>query len=168
MDYGKYFPIVDYYSRVVMPLNSKFKINGTGSKSHMICPLHNDTDPSLGIVSSSKGELFHCFGCNSWGNVIDLHRKISKKYLNKYLTEIEATRDLCRLFDVDYKSLPKETESTSVQELSDDDAISKSLYEFSYSDFSDGILVGKGAGKGIGYFNTLLARMLHEIYLKKE
>lgn len=34
-----------------------------------ICPEHEDSDPSCGIVPESNGKYFHCFGCGAVGDI---------------------------------------------------------------------------------------------------
>ena len=170
IDYSKYFPIREYYIRVVMPIDKRFRVTKGGK---FICCLHNDTDPSMGIIySKKKGEIFHCFGCNSYGTVIDLHKKVSLKYFNKRLDDNGAIRSLCEIFGVDYKSLPKEDEYSINSEkdryIKKELAIKESLSKFDISDFRYKFIEGKMEGKGIPYFNSLLVTMIAQIINDKE
>lgn len=162
VDYSNYFPITEYYRRVVMPLNRKYKITG-GDK--MICPLHDDHDPSLSIIPNKTGvEVCHCFGCNYWGNVIKLHKRVMQRHKGKVLSTEEVRRDLCRTFNIKYETLPSE------EAVSDDDDIRKEVAmveaigeKFDISDFKYLIIEGKKRKKGIGYFNALMMSMINEI-----
>ncbi len=161
MDYKEFFPIKEYYERVVIPLNPKrFHVHG----DKMICCLHKDTDPSLGIVySKSKGEQYHCFGCNSWGTVVDLHIKVSKKYFKKDLSFEDALKDLCRLFNVNFNDLPLESdfvERTNNDYLRKALELEEAVNSFSIQELKDGIIRGKLDKKGPEYFNTLLVKTL--------
>lgn len=167
IDYSKYFPIRGYYEKVVMPLDKRFRHQ---KKDMYICCLHGDTDPSLGVLNTKKGEIFHCFGCNSWGNILDLHKRVSLKYFNKRLDDELCKRELCQIFGVDYSSLPREDDYT-IENVKDKDvrkelAMRDALNKFDISDFRSGFIEGKMEGKGVGYFNTLLIRMIDEV--KKE
>lgn len=159
--YSDYFPIKDYYEKVVMPLDKKFRHT---RKDKFICCLHEDTDPSLGIVhSKSKGEIFHCFGCNSWGTIIDLHKRVSLKYFGRRLDDELCKRELCNIFGINYNTLPKEDyciDSCRDKDVRKELALRDSYNKFTISDFKDGIIEGKMEGKGIGFFNTLLIQML--------
>ncbi len=46
-----------------------------GNQLRALCPLHEDTNPSLSIAleadSDTKPNTFHCFGCNQSGSIID-------------------------------------------------------------------------------------------------
>lgn len=145
-----------------MPLDSRLKKK---KKEMYVCCLHDDTDPSLGIIHSKDGEeIYHCFGCNSWGNIIKLHKRVELKYHNRYINEDRAVQELCELFGVDYNSLPKE----NVEDITDKDirrqiAMAEAMNRFDISHFQHGLVRGKLEGKGIPYFNTLMVRMIDEV-----
>lgn len=165
VDYGKYFPISDYYEKVLMPLNSKFRVR---KNDKFVCCLHDDNDPSLGVIySKNKGERFHCFGCNAWGNVITLHKRVSLKYFGKNIDDDLARKELCDLFGVDLMKLPSEDDINGFEGIEDKDirkelAVKNALNRFDIYDFKDKIVEGKINGKGIAYFNTLLVMMINE------
>ena len=160
IDYSSFFPIKEYYEKVVMPLDNRFRYT---KKDKFICCLHGDTDPSMGIIKSKKGEIFHCFGCNAWGDVLELHKKVSLKYFGKRLDDELCKRDLCRIFNIDYSVLPKEEYSMDKNQdknIKKELALREALNRFTISDFRTGIIAGKMEGKGIGYFNSLLVQMI--------
>jgi hypothetical protein len=162
VDYSKIFPLAEYYEKVVMPIDKKYRYRKSDNK--FICCLHNDKDPSLGIVKSkSKGEEFHCFGCNSWNNVVDFHMKVSYMYYNKLFASKDlAIKDLCRIFEVDYKDVPVE----SLLENSEDKAFRKevalmdAVQQWNFGDFKVGVEQGKLEQRGVAYFNELMIRMV--------
>lgn len=47
----------------------------------MICPFHNDSDPSL--VLNDKLNIYHCFGCNLSGDIIDFVGRLEEWKDNK-------------------------------------------------------------------------------------
>lgn len=163
VDYSKFFPIVDYYERVIIPLNRKRYYIKSGKM--MVCPCHDDHDPSLGLIKSKNGEeAVHCFGCNFWGNVVDLHKRVSKRHFKKYMSDDEALHDLCNIFGVDYSILPKEVDRNSLEkDVREEVALLESLDSFNIHDFKSMILQGKKQNKGVGYFNTLVMVMVNEI-----
>ena len=79
-----------YYDEHVRNLNPKFKRYSLSVNSTVICPLHDDNDPSLGII----GDRFHCFGCGAWGNVVDLYIKVNRKYRMRTVTTATAVSEL--------------------------------------------------------------------------
>lgn len=163
MNYSKYFPILEYYKRVVVPFNQKrYKIK---NDKMMVCPLHNDHDPSMGIIIDKKrGEIFHCFGCGKWGTVVELHIGVMKRLKNIVMSNEDALRDLCRVFDVDYDSLPKEDSSVeSNREIMQEIALAEAIERFDVSDYRNLFLEGKQKRKSIAYFNTLTMIMVSEL-----
>lgn len=160
--YSKYFPVHEYYEKVVVPLDPR-RYRVVGDK--MICPLHNDHDPSLGVIHKKDGnELIHCFGCNFWGNIIRLHQVISKKYKDKYLTPEDAVKDLCSIFGVDYNTIP--IDNADLIEDIDTRQEAKLMQCFDTFDIGDLkylIKKGKQQKKGIGYYNTLMIMMISEL-----
>lgn len=161
IDYSKFFPMKDYYEKVVMPLDKKFRYT---KKGKYICCLHNDTDPSLGIITSkSKGEIFHCFGCNAWGTILDLHKRVSFKFFNRVLDDESCKRELCNIFNINYKDLPKEEckiEDIGNKDIRKELSIREALKKYDISDFREGFINGKMEGKSLEYFNTLLIKMI--------
>lgn len=161
IDYGEFFPIVDYYEKVVMPIDKRFLKR---SKDKFVCCLHDDTDPSLGIIhSKDKGEIFHCFGCNAWGTVVDLHKRVSLRYFNKHIDEDRAILELCEIFGVNLSDLP----NSSNENIEDNDirkqlAMKNAMNTFDIAHFQHKLVEGKIEGKSIPYFNTLLVRMIDE------
>ena len=164
IDYGKYFPISEYYEKVVMPINKRFKLV---KKEKFVCCLHSDTDPSLGIVhSKTKGEMYHCFGCNAWGNVIDLHKKVSLKYFKKNIDDEQAKRELCSIFGVSYKDLPSEVgydlSKVGNKDVRRELAMREAMDRYNIADFKSDIIRGKIEGKSVSYYNSLVIRMIDE------
>lgn len=157
INYSGYFPMLEYYDKIVAPISKKYQIK---SNRMRVCPLHDDHDPSLGIIKDEKrGEIYHCFGCNRYGNIVKLHQGVSQRLFNKHLTYTESIKELCNIFSVNYSSLPKEDE---VEEPNIDLEFKEALNRFDISDFKERIIYGKVNNKPIGYFNTLLAVMINE------
>lgn len=162
MKYSDYFPIEEYYRRVVQPINKHFKIVNSGSKVMMVCPFHNDHDPSLGIVKKKSGEeLCHCFGCNYWGDIVKVHQNIVKKYQARYISPEDSLVELCKIFDVNRDSLPVE-DLSSIEDMGirQENELLKAMDDFDIGDFKYLITEGKKKGKGIGYYNALLMTMV--------
>ena len=163
MDYSKFFPILEYYRRVVEPMNPRrYKMKG---EKMMVCPLHNDHDPSMGIMLNKKrGEIFHCFGCGRWGDVVELNVGVRQRLQGIYMTYDESLRDLCRVFDVDYDSLPKPDINTDAsKEIMQEIALTEAMERFDVSDYRELYLEGKRKKKSIAYFNTLTMIMVNEV-----
>lgn len=157
------FPVDVYYRRVVIPLDRKrFRI-GSGGK--MVCPLHDDHDPSLGVTDSGK---LHCFGCGYWGNVVDLHILVMKKYKKIYMSRKEAINDLCRIFGIDKDTVDEaDLDDEKSSDVKRDGMIEDMQYRFDISDFRHLLIEGKLKKRNIGYFNALMMSRIYEIKQSK-
>lgn len=162
MNYSKYFPIEEYYQKVVTPIDRKYRF---GSSGKLLCPVHDDKNPSMGIIREKDGkEIVHCFGCGFWGDVVQLHQRVCSRLLKKYLSADEAIRDLCSIFGVDYSIIPKETDGVSQdKDIRVEVGIQKAQEKFDISDFTYMFREGKLQKKGVPYFNTLLMTMVSEV-----
>lgn len=162
MNYSEFFSIPEYYKRVVQPINpSKYRMK---SDKMMVCPLHDDVNPSMGIIRSKSGEeLYHCFGCNKWGNIIDLHKRVSRVLFKRYLTEEDSLKDLCRIFGVDYNLVSSKESEEVNEDIKVDVAINSAMERFDISDFRSMMLDGKMRKKPIGYFNTIMILAVSEL-----
>lgn len=162
MNYKEFFPIIDYYKRVVQPLNpSRYRVK---SDKMMVCPLHDDINPSMGIIIGKDGsEKYHCFGCNRWGDVVDLHRKVSRNLFRRYLSEEEALKDLCRIFNVPIDKVVVTKETDENADVRTEMAINEAMDRFDIGDFRNMFIDGKLKKKPLGYFNTLMMIMVSEL-----
>lgn len=92
-----------YYDLRVKPLGAKFEQYDFETSHTVICPLHDDHDPSLGLMRDkniSKVMLYHCLGCGSVGNVVRLHQRVESKYSNRELSLKDACIELCEIFGI--------------------------------------------------------------------
>lgn len=96
--------IAYYYDNFVKPLDSRFKQSSLELNRTVICPLHDDTDPSMGVINhrhKKDVKIFNCFGCGARGTIVRLHQRVSRKYLKKILTDEESAEELCKILDID-------------------------------------------------------------------
>ena len=95
--------IPDYYDKVVQELGSLYKERSLNHHRTVICPLHDDTDPSLGLMNHRflpKVKLYHCFGCNSTGDIIRFHQRIESKWHGREISEKIACEELALMFGI--------------------------------------------------------------------
>lgn len=165
-DFSK-ISIVDYYNTYVSTLSNRLKKVANKEKAMMVCPLHDDTDPSMGVMHNKDGESFHCFGCNAWGNILDLHKKVSQSYMGKYMSNEEALKDLYRVMSVAYEGsylLEYVSEGTleNGEEVGSRIAIKQRSKQYDFSDFKADIVKGKVNGiNDIRYYNTRYMRAVY-------
>lgn len=165
MVYSDYFSIIDYYKKVVIPFNpKKYRVK---SDKMMVCPLHDDINPSLGIIKGKDGEeLYHCFGCNQWGNIVEFNKKVNRRLYKKNLSDEDSLRDLCRLFNVPFDEVSINENKNIDEGVQFEMAIQSAKDRFDISDLREKFIEGKLSKRGVGYYNALLMMMINE--LKKE
>lgn len=162
--YSKYFPVIEYYKKFVSPMNPKRY--WVKQNKLMVCPIHNDHDPSLGIIHGKNGsETLHCFGCNYVAkNVVQFHQDVCRVRQRRIISEEDSIRELCELFNIDFNSLPKQLISTDIdRDIKQQMELLDSQDRFDISDYKQFILDGKRKKRGVGYFNTLMMTMLNEV-----
>lgn len=110
------FPIREYFLRQVYIRGGKYHKGHPHDDRLVLCPLHEDKNPSMGFIQGRDGvEKYHCFGCGSVGNVLELHMRI-----NKIKDERKAFKDLCALFDIPDEVISKfDTMDESTDFISD-------------------------------------------------
>lgn len=73
-------------SRIKKLINENIKITDVaksyglklkGKDNMTICPFHADTQASLGFDNNKN--IFHCFGCNAKGDIIEFERRMKKR-----------------------------------------------------------------------------------------
>ena len=73
-------PLVEYCEKLGLTLKRE------GHEWVCLCPLHEERTPSFKI--NAEKQVFHCFGCDAGGSVIDLHMAL------RGLSIAEAMREL--------------------------------------------------------------------------
>lgn len=136
--------IPDYYDKVIKPLDKRFSEYSFYNNRTVICPLHTDTDPSLGLIRHrflQDVKVYHCFGCGASGTIIRLNQHIKDLYFNVKLTEEESCRDLAEIFGVsldEFDSISEDDyDSKYVDTLK---RINKAQSEYTVKDFSRNLL----------------------------
>ena len=61
------------------------QIVGRGAQRSVLCPFHRETKPSCKIDTAKK--LWHCFGCDAGGNVLDFVAKLEESDLRGAATQ---------------------------------------------------------------------------------
>ena len=95
--------IPDYYDKIVHNLGDLYQDRSLNYHRTVICPLHDDTDPSLGLMNHRflpKVKLYHCFGCNSTGDIIRFHQRVESRYHKREINEKTACEELAQLFGI--------------------------------------------------------------------
>lgn len=102
-DEGIVVNIADYYSQYIQHLEKKYGEYSLHGSKLVVCPLHNDNDPSFGLINHRflKGvKMYHCFGCSKSGNVIRLHQLVQSKFYGRTLAEKDACIELAKMYEL--------------------------------------------------------------------
>lgn len=135
--------VVDYYNEYVRGLSGKFRERELTENNTVICPLHDDHDPSLGVLNPGKGnEKFHCFGCGKTGDLVDLHKRVEKIWKHRDISREEARKELESLFGVDVGCEGGGGNNENVSALNA--KIDRASKEYGFGDFQRGLAVAKG------------------------
>lgn len=68
------------------------------------CPLHGEDTPSFFYIPDRK--MFHCFGCEAKGSVVDLHYQLELKKNPNY-KKSRAVLDLAKMYEVEIPNIFK-------------------------------------------------------------
>lgn len=156
--------IPDYYDRYISVLDEKFRKFSLNKDKLAVCPLHDDHDPSFGIIKHKtlpKVMIYHCLGCGRAGTVVRLHQFIERQYNGRSLTDKEACLELCKLFEI---PIPDESE------VNDDDYEKRLDYRFGKIDslqkrytekeFAQNLLDIRKAGVDLNRVNSECVKMI--------
>ena len=156
-----------YYEEIVSEVNPKFKKYSFKTNKTVICPLHDDNDPSMGVIVSKGKERFHCFGCGAWGGVLDLVERVNTRWgipihgksVEQILTE---SLGLEIPTGVQEGSSEKEHPIKRRRRL-----MRENMRSYGRDDFQRGILsIAKGENK-IGYLDSLMVTIMLQAYKDK-
>lgn len=150
-----------YYRDHIVPLDRRFSKYTLGDNRTVVCPLHDDHDPSLGVIKNKdKTDRFHCFGCGASGTVVDLHRRIQGKYKNTTMNEDQASKDLARMYDIDLSELATKIKDRMAKWRDREIKISRGIGMFSIVDFSQGLREFKSGKSSRVEVDRLMAKAL--------
>lgn len=161
-------PIEEYYLRRVYPLGTKYQVSvpRTG-KGLGLCPLHEDLAPSMGIVQGRDGrERFNCFGCESYGHIVDLHRKVENRHHGRRMSNDQSARELISMWHLDLDmflehvlddgELDTDVRGRELRRKRDKEAI---YARYDSTMFRSDLLKALSEGKGTAYYNALLMKV---------
>lgn len=132
--------IPDYYSRYIGIADKKYKGRQLSLRSKVICPFHDDHDPSLGLISHRfyKGVgVYHCLGCGAAGTIIRFHQRVQKLFYNEVVNERDACFGLATLFNIPVDEYKEFDESDFEQKaVNTSNKIARLMKSYTVKDFS--------------------------------
>lgn len=156
----KVLSIQQHYKYFVAPKAPKFSRYDFERSNTVVCPFHDDNDPSFGVIKGKDGvDRYHCFGCGVVGNFVDFYRGVEKIFNNRTLTEEQAIKEIAERNNIPLESLVVDTEQV---ELSREQQLHKFREIYTVADYERDIRKGLLMGRPIPYFNAKLLELISE------
>lgn len=163
-DGSRLIPIKVYFQDRITKLGREFKypIPDVG-RGLGLCPLHDDVKASFGILNGKDGlERYNCFGCQSFGHIVDLHRRVEGRWKSRKISPYDAAYELLDMYGVDKDSINVligthgKIEHDETKESRRAQQAKEIEDSFTDEDYRKAVLEGIGSDKPISYFNTLM------------
>lgn len=109
--------IKEKYNLVEYVESKGIEIFNRGGRNFIVCPFHNDHDPSLLMGNNGKWDTWKCFGCKKSGSIIDFYSEFEKVSIGKAIAKlgngIDMNFDLSKLVEL-FSKEEKESEETEL------------------------------------------------------
>ena len=156
----KVLSIQELYKLSVSPRASKFSRYDFERSNTVVCPFHDDNDPSFGVIEGKDGvDRYHCFGCRVVGDYIDFYRGIEKIFNSRTITEEQAISEIAKKFDIPLDSLTVSAEEVT---LSREQQLEAFKNKYTIADFERDIRMGLLLGRPTAYYNAKLLELISE------
>lgn len=112
----EHLDIKDYYDNYIQPLNTKRFDTKFKDSTLVVCPLHNDHDPSMGIVRDKRNRKilrYHCFGCGKSGDIINLYQETQRLNRKRNISYNQAGKELADLYKLDLSQMTEDEKDNS-------------------------------------------------------
>lgn len=162
-------PIRQYYIDKIARLGPDYRVSIPDvGKGLGLCPLHDDLKPSMGILKGKDGrERYNCFGCQSFGHVVDLHLRMEQLYKKRRLSRDVAAYELLAMYGIDRGWVDSLIGTRAPTEASTEAGIETTLQRrtrlareiqnsFTDEDYRKAVVGGVLEDKPLAYFNTLM------------
>ena len=156
----KVLSIQDYYTNIVSPKANKFSRYSFERSNTVVCPFHDDNDPSLGVIHGKDGiDRYHCFGCRAVGDFIDFYQGIEKIFNNRIITEEQAISEIAKRYEIPLNEL--EVDLGKV-ELSREQQLNSLKHIYTVADFERDVRKGLLMERPVAYYNAKLLELISE------
>lgn len=166
--YEKHLLDVEVYDNAVNKKVKKYS-QGFNTKEMAVCPLHNDHDPSFGLMNSRqyKGvRVGHCFGCNSVVDVIRLHQLLSNKGIFGTVQDLsyeDAARELAQEKGLNTENLSVSQVDYNNMDIQKALSIRKAMNRYTIRDYQNDMLRIRVSGNNTKNKVTLMNRKLVQL-----
>lgn len=138
----------DYYDMIIGPQEPKYGRHSMTDGGQVVCPFHDDINPSMGTMKDRNKpgvKLFHCFGCGKTGNVIKMHQLTLSRFMHKEMSSEDAAYELASIFQIpvaDFDTVAEEDyEKRYMRNMRRIQELERNSY--TKTDFSDDIIAIK-------------------------
>lgn len=157
-DNEKVLSIQQYYMEFVAPRASKYSRYDFSRSNTVVCPFHDDNDPSFGVIKGKDGvDRYHCFGCRVVGDFVDFYRGMERVFSSRTITEEQAISEIVSKYNIplgDLETSDKEVRLSREQQLEQ----LKSVY--TVADFERDIRMGLLLDRPVAYYNAKLLELI--------
>lgn len=139
--------IFDFYNTYMKGLNREW-YREYSPKSKILCfdPNHQDAAPSMGSFKDKKTGtyLYHCFGCNAHGNVVDMYMQyMYLRSKQRIADRTEACKGLAALYNISLDSVAVESAMDNIaatEAVAKNNKIQNMLATYTANDYSRALL----------------------------
>lgn len=96
--------VTDYYDRFIHKYDSKYQRSSFTKDKLVLCPFHDDVNPSMGLIKDKNDkdvEIFHCFGCGASGDVVRMHRRFVFISEHRNISIETASKEVAQIYGIE-------------------------------------------------------------------
>ena len=159
-DGEKVLSIQKHYKTLVSPKAPKFSRYDFERSNTVVCPFHDDNDPSFGVIKGKDGvDRYHCFGCGVVGNYIDFYRGMEKIFNGRTLSEEQAISEIAQRYNIPVDELTVDTEKV---ELTREQLLEQYKNMYTVADYERDLRKGLLLEKPLPFYNLNLLKLISE------
>ena len=159
-DGEKVLSIQTHYKNLVSPQAPKFSRYDFERSNTVVCPFHDDNDPSFGVIKGKDGvDRYHCFGCGVVGNFLDFYRGMEKIFHKRTLSEEQAISEIAEKYNIPVNELELDLEKV---ELTREQQLEKFKNMYTTADYERDLRKGLLLGKPLPFYNLNLLTLISE------
>lgn len=165
-DGEKVLSIQTLYKNLVSPQAPKFSRYDFERSNTVVCPFHDDNDPSFGVLKGKDGvDRYHCFGCGVVGNYLDFYRGMEKIFNGRTLSEEQAITEIAQRYNIPVEELTVDTEKV---ELTREQQLERFKDMYTVADYERDLRKGLLLEKPLPFYNLNLLKLISEDIINEQ